>query len=437
MRNELPFKELLKQKRDGLAWSDADVQRFVDGVTTGQISDSQVGAFLMAACTRGLTIDETVALTKSMARSGECFVRSASERRYIDKHSTGGVGDKVSILLAPLMLASGIAVPMISGRGLGHTGGTVDKLESVVGMKMDLSMTELRDLLLQHHGFMSAATPELAPADKRLYSIRDVTGTVENIGLITSSILSKKLAEGLDGLVMDVKVGRGAFMISKEEALSLGRTIQSVAKQADVACTVVYTAMDNPLGWAVGNWIEVWEAEQALAGLNVNAQLRECTEVLGAEMLLLAEKGLTHEEARAIVQGVWNSGRAHSEFHDMLRRQGGNWKESMERAMKGTNTVEVVASTAGYIADIDARLVALAVLKAGGGRLRDNDKIDPFAGVLFSAERGTATKVGDVIAHAQAGTPERSREIAQALERVFSYTEETLSKQEIILTIER
>lgn len=414
-----PMKELLRRKRDGAKWTEAEIVQFVEGVTNGDVTDAQCAAFLMAACINDLTVDETACLTLAMMRSGARLERGISSRLAVDKHSTGGVGDKVSLLLSPLAIACGLAVPMISGRGLGHTGGTVDKLESVLGLKMALSMDESKQLLREHHGFMSAATAEIAPADRRLYSLRDATGTVENVGLITASILSKKMCEGLDGLVMDVKVGKGAFMKTLDEAQRLGTSIASVAKAAGLPCTVVYTSMDTPLGQSVGNWVEMVEAEEALASYeHTDPRLRRVTECLVTEMLLLADVATTETAAHAMVRSAWTSGAAHREFHAMISRQGGDWEETVRDARRKTVSLEVVAESSGVVT-VDPMAVALVVMSAGGGRLRDGDTIDPYVGVRFILQSGDSVKPGDALAVVSGSSVEGATELQNALKHAI------------------
>lgn len=415
-----PTKELLRRKRDGGVWSDAEVARFVQGVTTKEITDAQSAAFLMAACIHGLTVDETASLTTHMANSGARLQRGLTSRPAIDKHSTGGVGDKVSLLLSPLAISCGLAVPMISGRGLGHTGGTVDKLESVYGIKMELSMERCSELMRKNFGFMSAATEEIAPADRRLYALRDATGTVENVGLITASILSKKLAEGLDGLVMDVKVGRGAFMKTFDDARTLGTSIASVAAATGLPCTVVYTDMNTPLGRTIGNWNEVVEAEQALASYDeTDARLRLVTEQLVAEMLLLGKVASTDEEALHAVRAAWRSGIAHETFHRMLKEQGGNWQESVRRAQQKCLSYPLTSVESGRL-DVDAMILAMAVLMGGGGRLRNGDTIDPYVGIELVRQTGDYVTAGDVVCIVQAQDHNVAKRIAERIRPGFT-----------------
>lgn len=402
MKTPTSIKELLKDKRQGATWSAEEVQSFVHGVVDGTVTDAQVGAFLMAACIHSLTVEETSELTLTMARTGASFPRDLRAEPSIDKHSTGGVGDKVSLLLAPLAAECGITVPMISGRGLGHTGGTVDKLESMVGFRTDLSMAELQQILLAEGLVMASQSPELAPADRRLYALRDVTGTVENVGLITASILSKKFAEGLSGLVMDVKVGSGAFMKTLDDAQELARSLQRTSHAAGVPMHVVFTRMDRPLGRTVGNWIEVLESEQALKDRSsANADLVEVTEVLTAHMVMLASgssfDGSSFDRARQTVREAWQSGRAWNRFHRMVQVQGGDWEASCAR-YRGATTRDVIATEEGVIAAIDPMQVAVAVMRAGGGRMVETDVINPSVGVEFLVSVGDRVAKGQPLA---------------------------------------
>ncbi|MGA0045056.1 MAG: thymidine phosphorylase [Candidatus Kapaibacteriota bacterium] len=398
------IKELLKEKRQGAEWSPVDVERFVHGVVDGSVTDAQVGAFLMAACIHGLSVKETSELTLSMARNGASFPRQLRREPSIDKHSTGGVGDKVSLLLAPLAAECGLTVPMISGRGLGHTGGTVDKLGSIVGFRTDLSMAELERILRSEGLVMASQSPELAPADRRLYALRDVTGTVENVGLITASILSKKFAEGLSGLVMDVKVGSGAFMQTLDDARALAQSLQRTSSAAGVPMHVVFTRKDRPLGKAVGNWLEVFEAEQALKQVDTaHPDLVEVTEVLTAHMVMLGGE-LTYDQALDRVREAWTSGRAWKRFHRMVEVQGGQWAASLQRYAQYAGQ-PIYALREGFVSAIDPMQVALAVMRAGGGRMAETDVINPAVGVEFAVQIGQHVQAGQLLATVY-GVPE-------------------------------
>ena len=411
-------KELLAAKRLGAEWTSEEVSNFVIGVVNGSVSGSQAAAFLMASCINGLSYNETAALTNAMASSGVSIPRRFVSKPMIDKHSTGGVGDKVSLLLAPLAVACGLAVPMISGRGLGHTGGTVDKLDSIKGFNTVLPHTDLMGLLTNHSLFMAAQSSELAPADRILYQLRDVTGTVENTGLITASILSKKIAEGLDGLVMDVKVGSAAFMETLSEAHTLARSLQDVGSTAGLPVTVVFSRMDRPLGDTIGNWLEVVEAETALANReSAHPDLVEVTIELVAQMCVLA--GTTIENARELVVDIWDSGRGHSEFHRMIEEQGGDWQASLEQRSSDAE-VNVYAPSSGYMGPIDARTVAHWVIDAGGGRLVEDDEIAHGAGILFHVRYGDEVckgiPVATVLAHDEVAAAKLAKRLEDAIE---------------------
>lgn len=413
-----PVKEMLRAKRDGNVWSTEEVEHFVHGIVHGHVSLAQCGAFLMAACTRGLTPEEVAALTLAMAKNGAHIPRHVSSRPTIDKHSTGGVGDKVSLLLTPLAVACGLAVPMISGRGLGHTGGTVDKLESVPGYRTILPMQELIELLRTQHFFMAGQSADLAPADRTLYHVRDVTGTVENIGLLTSSILSKKFAEGLDGLVMDMKVGGAAFMPTLEGARALAHSMQEVCKIAGLPCTFVFTHMDGVLGRTVGNYLEIEEAALALQGTDVAPDLEEVTVELVARMIQLARNGDV-EEHRREVRTVWASGKGYEVFEQMIRAQGGIWPIAESIAVFKR---EVVATTSGTLAALDGRAIAVACLHAGAGRLKESDTIDYQAGVTLLRREGDVVHEGDVVATVQASQDDRCIELHRALQQLLLTT---------------
>lgn len=383
-------KELLREKRDGREWTTEEMAWFVDGLVSNAVSAPQVAAFLMAACTRGLTPEETAALTLAMSRSGDMVPKGLTARPIIDKHSTGGVGDKTSLLLAPLAAACGLAVPMISGRGLGHTGGTLDKLESVVGFNVNLSLEQMSKLLGEHHLFMAGQTPNLVPADRITYALRDVTGTVESISLMTASILSKKLAENLDGLVMNMTVGRGAFLATLDESQRLAESMQRICRLVGLPVTFVFSRMDRPLGRAVGNWLEMVESEAALVGIG-SRDLVGLTSELVKQMLLLSDRTLTDEQARERIASAWRSGAAHQEFHAMIARQGGDWSASME-TYAACPHVEILSVSAGYMPDLHARDIAVAAMQAGAGRMVETDAIDHAAGVVFYTDPGQAVE---------------------------------------------
>ncbi len=385
--------EQIRRKRDGEALPADVIRKLVSGITTGDIPDYQASALLMAIYFRGLSPEELSTLTDAMLHSGEVLSLPEIKAAKIDKHSTGGVGDKISICLAPAVAACGVAVPMISGRGLGHTGGTLDKLEAIPGFRVQLDGDEFRKVLGTCGMVMGGQTPRIAPADRKLYALRDVTGTVESIPLIASSIMSKKLAEGIDGLVLDVKVGRGAFMKTLEQARALAETLVGIGRRAGKRTTAVLSRMDQPLGRAIGNGVEV---EEAIAVMRADGppDVTELTLVLGAEMLLLGGVASSFDDGRARIAKVLTNGSALAVFRRCVELQGGDPHviDEPNRLYSTTVAHAVRAPRAGVISDIDAEALAYAALNAGAGRLRKEDPVDPAVGILL------AKKVGDEVA---------------------------------------
>ncbi len=427
-------KELLREKRDGASWTDAEITHFVQGVTDGTISPPQAAAFLMAACIHGLTRQETASLTRAMAQSGLPLRRVVTSVSRADKHSTGGVGDKVSLLLAPLVASCGVHVPMISGRGLGHTGGTLDKLESVVGLRTDLSDEEMSDGIALHGFFMAGQTSYLAPADKILYALRDATGTVENIGLITASILSKKLCEDLDGLVMDMKVGKGAFMTSLEQAQQLAESIRSVCNSIELPVRFIFSRMDFPLGNAVGNWCEMLEAERALAG-TCSPDLYELTMECAIHMLLCIGAQPTRSQAEMALTNAWQSGEAHQRFHSMVKAQGGDWQASLEKYHRNTRR-EIRSTMDGPVSRLPARELAAILNRFGAGRMKETDSIDHAVGYTQTVQAGTVVSSGSVIGIAESSHPMATVAIAEEITMLYkTATAPNISEPSVIIDV--
>lgn len=410
--------EVLRKKRDGHELSHSEIQALVHGLVRGDVSHAQAAAFLMACCTRGMSALETAALTQAMAHSGAVFDFSGLGAPVVDKHSTGGVGDKVSLLLAPIAAACGLLVPMISGRGLGHTGGTVDKLESIVGMELALSEGDYEQLLRRNGVFMARQTDQFVPADRILYHLRDVTGTVESVGLLTSSILSKKFAEGLDALVMDVKVGRGAFMESFGDARVLAQSLCDTGREAGLPVRVLFTAMHNPLGYSMGNWPEVEETIDALSG-RAEYAVRAVTEELCAAMLLACGAASSRDLALQQVRAVWDSGEGLRRFYRMVEAQGGDI-ESSRRAYEHTPRVAICAPADGVLTGIHARAIGLAGIVLGVGRRQSTDDIDYSAGMVFYKTPGQEVRCGEEIGYIQG---RRTQCFAEVLSMVHSAVE--------------
>lgn len=412
--------QIIAKKRDGGALSRGEIQAFVRGATDGSWADYQLSALLMAIFLRGMTPEETAHYTEAMMRSGTVANLSHVPGVKVDKHSTGGVGDKVSIPLAPMVVACGVPVPMISGRGLGHSGGTLDKLESIPGFRTDLSLDEYQAQVARVGCALIGQTKDLAPADKKLYALRDVTATVECIPLICGSILSKKLAEGIDALVLDVKFGCGAFMKTEAEARELAEALVRVGRAGGKAVRALLTAMDQPLGRAVGNALEVAESIACLRGQGPD-DLMEVTYALGAQMLLLGGVAKNEAEAMAKLREVVANGRALEKFREIIAAQGGDARvvDEPERLPQAAIKRSVNASATGIVSGVDAMKVALAALRLGAGRARAEDQIDPAVGVADLVKIGEPVKAGARLCtiHANDATAARDAE-AQLLSAI-------------------
>lgn len=394
---------IIQRKRDGDILTSDEISDFIGGVVRGEITDYQVTALLMATYFQGMNSEETVALTQAMLASGDRFDLSAVPGPKVDKHSTGGVGDKVSLILAPLAAACGLKVPMMSGRGLGYTGGTLDKLEAIPGFRVNLQREEFERILTRVGCAMIGQTDRVAPADKKLYALRDVTATIECIPLITASILSKKLAEGAEHLVLDVKVGSGAFMKSRESARKLAKFVVQVAKKLKLNCRAVLTSMEQPLGYAVGNALEVRECIEILRNdrraETASADLRELTLHLCAHMLELAKVVRSVPEGRKLAQKKLADGTAWNVFVDLVREQGGQIASvtQSDRLPLAPIQVQWKARKRGYITRMDAEEIGRLLVELGGGRKRASDSIDAGVGFAFHRKLGAQVRVGDPI----------------------------------------
>ncbi|MBX3272264.1 MAG: thymidine phosphorylase [Sandaracinaceae bacterium] len=413
--------ELIAVKRDGGALDEREIRRLIEGFTAGEVADYQMSALAMAIYLRGMSPKETAALTLAMRDSGRVVKLGGPERLYVDKHSTGGVGDKVSIALAPIVAACGVRVPMVSGRGLGHTGGTLDKLEAIPGFSVDMTV----DAFVKQTDALGCAligqTADIAPADKRLYALRDVTATVASIPLITASILSKKLAEGIGGLVLDVKVGRGAFMQTLDDARDLARSIVRVGRLANKRVTAILTAMDAPLGRTIGNALETHEAIELLHGRGPE-DLAEVTYVLGAEMLRLAGLEASERAARARMEQAVHTGAARAKLAEIVAAQGGDARvvEEPDRLPRARARVVVKAPKAGYVHGIDALELGLTGVAMGAGRTRADQAVDPAVGIVLRAVRGERVKAGDPLAELHVEARAGTKPWAARVERAYT-----------------
>ncbi len=412
--------ELIKAKRDGRTLAPEDIREFLLDYTRGAVPDYQMSAMAMAVFFRGLDEVELGAWTQAMLQSGEELDLSDIPGVKVDKHSTGGVGDKVSLSLAPLAAACGVPVPMISGRGLGHTGGTLDKLESIPGFRVDLNVQQYRQMVREVGACLIGQTATLAPADKKLYALRDVTATVDCLPLIASSIMSKKLAEGINALVLDVKVGSGAFMKTPEDARRLARTMIGIGRQMGRKVVALLTDMDQPLGAAVGNALEVVEAVEMLRG-RAPADYTEITLELTGEMLILGGKARDRKEARARMQEAMESGAAVAKFKEIVRWQGGNPDALDDYSLlpQARQQTEVTAGADGFVAGIDCEAVGLAGVALGAGRERVDSQIDPAVGFTLLRKVGEQVSRGEPLVRIHFNDPEKVEEVKGRLSRAY------------------
>jgi pyrimidine-nucleoside phosphorylase/thymidine phosphorylase len=391
--------DVIRKKRDGIELSQAEIAGLVNAYTNGEIPDYQVSAWLMAVVLKGMTRPETAALTDAMLHSGDVLDLSSLPARKVDKHSTGGVGDKTSLVLAPLAAAAGISVPMISGRGLGHTGGTLDKLEAIPGFNVNLPVAEFRRVLEVCGCAMIGQTAEIAPADRKLYALRDVTGTVESPYLICASIMSKKLAEGIDALVLDVKTGSGAFMKSEKDAAFLAELMVETGERMGKQVVALITDMDQPLGNMIGNALEVVEVVEVLRGRGP-ADLRDLCMELAGWMLHLGGASNTVAEGKAQSSRLISSGKALEKFRQMVELQGGDARviDDAKRLPQAQHTMPVTSAKAGYVASIQCEQVGTACVILGGGRERKESDVDPAVGIVLHKKVGDRVDEDESIA---------------------------------------
>ena len=433
---ETPVKILLDRKREGLELPSSDIHGLIAAYTRGEVPDYQMASFAMAVCCKGMTGAETLALTEAMRDSGDKMDWSDVPLPTADKHSTGGVGDKLSLIIQPLAASCGVAVPSLTGRGLGLTGGTADKLESIPGYNASLSLADFKKVVASCGCSMTVQTAEIAPADKKLYALRDVTGTVPSIPLIVGSILSKKLAEGAETLVFDVKCGRGAFMKTRDQAAALANALVNGAKGAGRKACALVTSMDEPLGFAVGNALEVQESINILKGEGRQpADIVELSVEFAARMVSLA-KGLPLDDARSECRENLMNGKAYAVFAEMVKLHGGDLEEFDRIYSNGeaASSVEVLAPVSGYVSDIDAQTVARAAFNLGAGRAKTDDAIDMSAGVLLSVAHGDRVEKGQTLAKLFA--KERSALLdveAKSLVSAFAISGEAPSVRRLIL----
>ena len=421
-------KLLLDRKREGGELAPEEIRALIDAYTRGDVPDYQMAAFAMAVCCRGMTAAETHALTDAMQHSGECLTWPGPSA---DKHSTGGIGDKLSLVIQPLAASCGLSVPSLAGRGLGLTGGTVDKLESIPGYNACLSLDDFRRVVASCGVSIAAQTAEIAPADKKLYALRDVTGTVPSIPLIVGSILSKKLAEGAGTLVFDVKCGSGAFMKTRADACALARALVDGAKAAGRKAAALVTAMDEPLGRTIGNALEVEEAIAVLKGAEGPSDVIDLSVELAARMVSL-EKGVALDEARAACRANLANGAAYERFAEMVKLHGGDLEAFAARPRGETRVV--ASPRAGYVARVDAEGIAQAAFELGAGRAKADDAIDFAAGVTLAVSRGDRVEAGQPLAELAASDhPERFAAAERLVRDAVMFADEPPPPRPLIL----
>jgi pyrimidine-nucleoside phosphorylase/thymidine phosphorylase len=426
--------DLIHRKRDGEELNAEEIAYLVDAYTRGEIPDYQMSAFLMAVFFAGMSDHEVDALTDTMVRSGEVLALSSIPGIKVDKHSTGGVGDKTSLIAAPIAAAAGVIVPMISGRGLGHTGGTLDKLEAIPGFRTSLSLEEFRDQLQRMGLAFIGQTAELAPADGKLYSLRDTTATVESIPLIASSIMSKKLAVGLDALILDVKVGNGAFMKRQVDARRLAQMMVGIGRRMDKRVQALITDMNQPLGFAVGNALEVMEVSQTLQ----NAGPEDLTNIsleLASRMIFLGKIVKTLDEAREAAQKLLLDGSGYRKFKEVIQAQGGDPRvlDRFDLLPNATGVREIPCPRSGYISMIDAEYIGLASTLIGAGRDTKEDTIDPAVGIILEAKIGQKIDAGTVLCRLYYTTEDRLEDAAQMVEDAFRISQAPPDERSLIL----
>jgi pyrimidine-nucleoside phosphorylase len=428
--------DLIQRKRGGEELSPEEIEFLINGYTNGDIPDYQMSAFLMAVFFKGMTDREVSRLTECMLHSGDTVDLSNIPGVKVDKHSTGGVGDKTSFIVAPLAAAAGVVVPMMSGRALGHTGGTLDKLESIPGFRTDLTAEEFEKQLSELGLCFIGQTERLVPADRKLYALRDVTATVESIPLISSSIMSKKLAEGIDALVLDVKVGSGAFMKTQVEARRLAQTMVGIGRRMDKKVQALITDMNQPLGYAIGNALEVMEASQTLQNAGP-ADLTKLSLELAARMIFLGKQAATLEEARMLAEKHLVDGSAYKKLKEVVAAQGGNPQalDNFVLLPNATGMREVTSPRAGYVSSINAQDIGASSNMIGAGRDKKEDSIDPAVGIILEVKMGEKVDAGSVLCRLYYTREDRVDEAADMVEDAFHISSQKPDERELILEV--
>lgn len=430
--------DLILKKKEGKELTTEEISYMIDGFTKGEIPDYQMSAMMMAICFQGMSKKETVDLTLAMRDSGDVLDLSRINGIKVDKHSTGGVGDKVSLVLTPIVAALGVPVAKMSGRGLGHTGGTIDKLESFEGFSTEISEEKFIESVNSIHVAIAGQTANLAPADKKLYALRDVTATVNQMSLIASSIMSKKLASGADAIVLDVKTGNGAFMQKMEDSVALAKAMTDIGNRAGKKTVAVITDMDEPLGNAVGNALEVKEAIEALRG-NGPKDLMEVVTALAVQMLLLAGRAEDETIAKHLIDEVITSNQALKKFQEFVENQGGNKEQVIhpELLPKARYVIPVLSESEGYVDRILAQEIGIACMTLGGGRETKESKIDLSVGIILNKKKGDFVKHDEVLAYVHANDKEKAILASAKIKQAYELAKEPVLKEEKVKQIIR
>lgn len=428
--------EIIAKKRDGKELSPEEINFFVQGITKRIIPDYQAAAFLMAIYLNGMTKNETSSLTISMARSGKMLNLEKIAPIVVDKHSTGGVGDKTTLVVAPLVAATGLTVGKMTGRGLAFTGGTVDKLESIPGFNASLSTEQFLELLSKHKIAVTGQTADLAPADKAIYAIRDVTATVECIPLIASSVMSKKIASGANAIVLDVKVGKGAFMKTMEKALALAKAMVEIGESLGRKVVAVISDMNQPLGRAIGNALEVIEAMETLRGFGPPDFIEHCL-VIASQMLILGGYAKDEKEARKKLSYLIESGKALEKFEEWVRAQGGDVRVISDTSILPSARIveEIESPRSGYISQIDAQEVGIASMRLGAGRTKKDEEIDPAVGVVLYKKIGDYVKKKEPLFEIHANDEEKLAEAKERLLAAYNWSDEPVTPPPLIYQV--
>lgn len=424
--------EIINKKKYGEVLSYDEIKHVITGYVEGNIPDYQVSSLLMAIYFNGLTNQETSDLTEIMVNSGDQIDMSFLNTIVVDKHSTGGVGDKVSLIVAPIIASLGIPFAKMSGRGLGHTGGTVDKLESIKGFHTELPLDTFKEQVKEHSIALVGQSGNLVPADKKLYALRDVTGTVDSIPLIASSIMSKKIASGADSIVLDIKVGNGAFMKTVEEAEKLATAMVEIGKKLDRETVAVLTRMDQPLGDEVGNANEVIEAIKLLRDSDYSKDIYDVSVEIASQMVLLAKKASTIEEARSLVSDVIANGTAYKKLVEFIEAQDGDIESVNE--LKAKQSIDVLSDEEGYYASVNTQAIGEAAMLLGAGRETKEDQIDHQVGITFHVKLGDAIKKGDKIATIHTNK-QNNDEVIQKIKKAMTYTAEAVKSYDSVIKI--